>query len=127
VAVSSAGNHNQLGYLAGWGEKYQGLVEGDNYNAQINASLAENLQGKLLLVCGDMDDNVHPALTFQMADALVRANKDFDLLVLCNDHHDFKKNEAYFTRRKWDYFVRHLAGMEPPTGYEITGRESVRQ
>jgi len=57
VAVSSAGNHDQRGYLADWGELYQGLLQGDNYSNQINASLAENLKGKLLLVCGDMDDN----------------------------------------------------------------------
>jgi len=118
VAVSSAGNHDQRGYLAGWGEQYQGLLQGDNYKAQANAGLAANLKGKLLLVHGDMDDNVHPALTLQVVDALVKANKDFDLLILPNRNHSFGL-DPYFTRRLWDYFVRHLAGAEPPQGYEI--------
>jgi dipeptidyl aminopeptidase/acylaminoacyl peptidase len=118
VAVSSAGNHDQRSYLACWGEQYQGLLQGDNYKAQSNAGLAANLKGKLLLVHGDMDDNVHPAMTIQMVDALVKANKDFDLLILPNRNHSFGL-DPYFTRRKWDYFVRHLAGAEPPHDYEI--------
>ncbi len=118
VAVSSAGNHDQRSYLACWGEQYQGLLAGDNYKAQANAGLASNLKGKLLLVHGDMDDNVHPAMTLQVVDALVKANKDFDLLILPNRNHSFGL-DPYFTRRKWDYFVRNLAGAEPPHGYEI--------
>ena len=118
VAVSSAGNHDQRGYLAAWGEQYQGLLAGDNYAKQANAGLAANLKGKLLLVHGDMDDNVHPALTLQVADALIKANKDFDLLILPNRNHRLAP-DVYFTRRKWDYFVRNLLGAEPPPGYEI--------
>ncbi len=87
VAVSSAGNHDQRGYLAAWGEQYQGLLDGDNYAKQANVALAANLKGKLLLVHGDMDDNVPPALTIQVADALIKANKDFDLLILPNRNH----------------------------------------
>lgn len=121
VAVSSAGNHDQRGYNAGWGEKYLGLLEGGNYDDQINARLAPNLKGKLLLACGDMDDNVHPALTLQLVDALIKANKDFDLLVLPNANHGFDSALPYFTRKKWDYFVRNLLGEEPPQGYRIKG------
>jgi len=120
VAVSSAGNHDQRGYLAAWGELYMGSSSGDSYDLQINARLAENLKGKLLLACGDMDDNVHPALTLQVADALIRANKDFDLLILPNDNHSFAGSNWYFERKKWDYFVRHLMGKEPPANYKIT-------
>jgi dipeptidyl-peptidase-4 len=119
VAVSSAGSHDIRSYIAGWGEQYQGLPVGDSYKAQANAGLAANLRGKLLLVCGDMDDNVHPALTFQVADALIKANKDFDLLVLPNRNHGYYR-EPYFIRRMWDYFVKNLLGAEPPQGYEIT-------
>lgn len=124
VAVSSAGNHDQRGYTATWGERYLGLPSdagdcGDGYSEQINARLAKNLEGKLLLACGDMDDNVHPALTLQVADALIKANKDFDLLVLPNRNHAFARGDGYFARRLWDYFVRHLMGAEPPSGYEI--------
>ena len=118
VAVSSAGNHDQRSYLACWGEQYQGLLEGDNYKNQANAGLAANLKGKLLLVHGDMDDNVHPAMTLQVVDALVKANKDFDLLILPNRNHSFGL-DPYFKRRRWDYFVRNLLGAEPPPGYEI--------
>ena len=65
-----------------------------------------------------MDDNVHPALTMQVVDALIKANKDFDLLILPNRNHGFYL-EPYFLRRMWDYFVRNLLGAEPPRGYEI--------
>jgi dipeptidyl-peptidase-4 len=122
VAVSSAGNHDQRGYLAYWGERYQGLLKGDNYLNQVNALLAENLKGKLLLVCGDMDDNVPPALTLQLVDALIKANKDFDLLVLPNRNHGHAI-DPYFTRRRWDYFVKNLLGAEPPKEYRIQKEE----
>ena len=118
VAVSSAGSHDSRVYLTTWGERYQGFLTADNYKAQANASLAANLKGKLLLVHGDMDDNVHPALTMQVVDALIKANKDFDLLILPNRNHGFYL-EPYFIRRMWDYFVRNLLGAEPPQGYEI--------
>jgi dipeptidyl-peptidase 4 len=122
VAVSFAGNHDQRGYLLAWGPTYQGLYQGANYDAQINARLAPNLKGKLLLVHGDMDDNVHPALTLQVADALIKANKDFDLLLMPGfDHRSMLGATAtYFQRRQWDYFVRHLLGAEPPEGYKIS-------
>jgi dipeptidyl aminopeptidase/acylaminoacyl peptidase len=118
VAVSSAGNHDQRGYLADWGERYQGLLNGDNYLNQVNEKLAKNLKGKLLLACGDLDDNVHPALTFQLVDALIKANKDFNLLILPNRNHYFKIDE-YFIRKKWDYFVEHLLHEKPPKEYKI--------
>ena len=128
VAVSSAGNHDQLGYQSYWGEKYQGLPRAaddieDTSGAQINARLAGNLRGKLLLMAGDMDDNVHPALTLQVANALIAANKDFDLLLLPNRNHQTSFRDPYVLRRLWDYFVRHLLGAEPPAGYRIRGPE----
>jgi dipeptidyl aminopeptidase/acylaminoacyl peptidase len=130
VAVSGAGNHDQLGYQSYWGEKYQGLPETaddveDTYGAQINARLAGNLKGKLLLITGDMDDNVHPALTLQVANALIAANKDFDLLLLPNRNHRTSFRDPYVQRKIWDYFVRHLLGAEPPEGYRIRGPEEV--
>lgn len=119
VAVSAAGNHDQRGYNAGWGEKYQGLLDGDNYLDQVNPSIARNLKGKLMLSYGDMDDNVHLALTLQVVDALIKANKDFDLLVLPNGNHGYGAAMPYHTRRKWDYFVKHLLGEEPPREYKF--------
>jgi len=121
VAVSSAGNHDQRGNVLVWGPTYQGLFEGKNYDEAINARLAARLKGKLLLVHGEMDDNVHPALTMQVVDALIKANKDFDLLLIPNANHGLGGSEAYFTRKRWDYFVQHLLDADPPVGYQIVG------
>ena len=118
VAVSSAGNHDQRGYLQLWGEHYQGDPASVSYEEQANPSIADRLQGKLLLAYGGLDDNVHPALTLQLIDALIAAGKDYDLIVLPAANHGFM-NHPYFTRRMWDYFARHLAGREPPPGYRL--------
>ncbi len=122
VAVSSAGNHDNRSYDYTWGEKYQGLVKksaaGDNFDAQANQLLARNLKGKLLLMYGTLDDNVHPNNTLMVIDALIRANKNFDLIVLPNRNHGFA-GEPYVLRRTWDYFVKNLLGKEPPEDFEI--------
>jgi dipeptidyl aminopeptidase/acylaminoacyl peptidase len=118
VAVSSAGLHDVRSYLSDWGDRYQGLYNGNNYNNQDNLHLAKNLKGKLLLAYGDMDDNVHPANTIQLIDALTKANKDYDLIILPNNNHSFSVN-PYFQRRLFDYFVKNLKGCEPPKNYEL--------
>ena len=123
VAVSGAGNHDNRSYNIYWAEKYQGLLEKDtlkdtdNYEASANKTYAGNLRGKLLLMHGDMDDNVHPAMTIQLVNELIKANKDFDLVIAPDRQHGL--NEPYFIRRRWDFFVRHLMGADPPEGYEI--------
>jgi dipeptidyl-peptidase-4 len=140
VAVSSSGNHDQRGYNANWGERYLGPFDAERYEAQANARLAQNLRGKLLLVHGELDDNVHPSLSVQLVDALIQANKDFDFLILPNCNHalfDLRRPPAeaneggpspldnpYFIRRRWDYFVRHLRGASPPVGYAINPASS---
>jgi len=123
VAVSSAGNHDNRSYDFTWGEKYHGLLEkkpggGDSFDTQANQNIAHQLEGKLLLMYGTLDDNVHPNANHMVIDALIEANKDFDLVVLPNRNHGFA-NEPYVIRRTWDYFVRHLKGMEPPRQYSI--------
>lgn len=124
VAVSSSGNHDQRIYHAGWGERFQGYPDGDNYAGIDNASLAGDLKGKLLLVHGDADNNVHPAHTLALAKALIEADKDFDLLILPGQRHGYQgRAKDYFTRRRWDYFVRHLMGSEPPAGYRVGAAE----
>ena len=101
-------------------EQYEdGLVTDTDYEAQANEGLAANLKGKLLLVMPELDDNVNPTQTVQLIDALIKADKDFDLILLPGEHHGPMATTAYFTRRRWDYFVRHLLGVEPPKGYEI--------
>ncbi|MEJ8544403.1 S9 family peptidase [Brevibacillus borstelensis] len=124
VAVSACGNHDQRLYLAAWAERYQGLYDPDLYQEQDNAGLASNLEGKLLLVTGDLDENVHPAQTLRMADSLIKADKDFDLLILPNRHHSLS-TDRYFLRRKWDYFIRNLLGTEPPWGNQACGKQMV--
>ena len=123
VAVSQAGNHDNRNYEDDWGEKWQGLLEvypdgTTNYDNQANQLLAENLRGKLLIAHGTMDTNVPPSNTMLVVNALIEANKDFDLLMLPNRGHGFG-NEPYMMRRRWDYFVRHLLEAEPPSNYEI--------
>ena len=82
-----------------------------------NAELAANLKGRLLLVHGEIDNNVHPANTVQLIDELEKANKSFDLVWAPNRNHGL--NEPYVIRRRWDYFVEHLLGQRPPDNYEI--------
>jgi dipeptidyl aminopeptidase/acylaminoacyl peptidase len=118
AAVSSAGNHEDLLYSAGWTERYQGYPVNDAYVDQANSTNAANLRGKLLLVHGDMDENVHPASTIKVVDELIKANKDFDLLIMPNRHH-FMMDDPYFIRRRWDYFVEHLTDGQPVSGYKI--------
>jgi dipeptidyl aminopeptidase/acylaminoacyl peptidase len=123
VGISEAGNHDNRSYEDDWAEKWQGLLQtqGDgktNYDNQANQLIAGNLKGKLLLAHGTLDSNVPPYNTLLVVDALIKANKDFDLIMLPNRNHGFG-NEPYMVRRRWDYFVRNLLGAEPPQGYEL--------
>ena len=123
VAVSQAGNHDQRNYEDDWGEKWQGLLveypDGTtSYDNQANQLLAENLKGKLMIAHGTLDSNVPPSNTMLVVNALIAANKDFDLVLMPNRRHGFG-NEPYMMRRRWDYFVRHLLDAEPPVGYQI--------
>lgn len=118
VAVSSAGNHDHRVAKAWWPEQYMGFPEGPEYDDQSNIKIAHQLEGKLLLVHGDMDNNVHPSETIRLADALMKANKDFDLLIIPNRAHGLS-DHSYFVRKRWDYFVEHLMGVAPPKEYAI--------
>ncbi len=119
VAVSSAGNHDHRMAKAWWPELWMGFPVGEHYSQQSNLTLAKNLQGKLLLVHGDMDNNVNPACTLRLAGELIKANKDFDLLIIPNQRHDLR-DHPYTIRKKWDYFVRYLLDKEPPKEYQIS-------
>ena len=114
VAVSSSGDHDDAIYHSWWGEKFFGLADEFDFAAHSNSALAHNLQGKLLLAHGEMDDNVTPHLTMRLVDALIKANKDFDLLIIPNAEHSIFHHQAYWLRRRWDYFVEHLMGERPP-------------
>jgi len=124
VGISESGNHDNREYEDDWGERYQGLLVKNsdgtsNYDDQANQNMAKNLMGHLLLAHGTMDDNVPPYNTLLVVDALIKANKDFDLLLLPNQHHGYGSETLYMTRRRWDYFVRYLLGAEPPHEYEL--------
>ncbi len=125
VGIAESGNHDNRLYEDDWAEKWTGLLvmnpDGtSNYDSQANEATAKNLKGHLLLAHGTMDDNVPPANTLLVVDALIKANKDFDLLMIPNAHHGYGEASQYMTRRRWDYFVRYLAGNTPPHEYKMT-------
>lgn len=117
VAVSSSGNHNNDVYNLNWSEKHHGIKEltrGDStsfeYSIERNSDLARNLKGHLLLTTGDIDNNVHHAGTFRVADALIRANKRFDLFVFPGQRHGYGNMSDYWFWLRAEYFVKHLLG-----------------
>ncbi len=124
VGIAESGNHDQRVYEDDWGERYQGLLEKtpdgkDSYDIEANQTFAKDLKGHLLLAHGTMDNNVPPYNTLLVAEALIKANKDFDLLMLPNQPHGYGNMSNYMMRRRWDYFVKWLAAGVPPTEYEI--------
>ncbi len=120
VGVADAGNHDQRGYIAVWGETYNGPASGSNYTDAANPLLVSPIKGKLFLLHGDMDSNVLPSQTLQLADALIRANKDFELLIVPNAGHGALLLSRYALRRSWDFLVRNLMHAEPPPDYDLT-------
>lgn len=132
VAVSSAGNHDNNVYNIWWSEIHHGVTatadsitvknedgeevkeERTSFTSDIpaNPDLADNLQGRLLLVHGEMDNNVHPANTYRMADALIREGKRFDMMIFPEARHGFGRYSDYFERMLWDYFAEHLLDYE---------------
>jgi dipeptidyl aminopeptidase/acylaminoacyl peptidase len=121
VGIAESGNHDNRNYEDDWGERYNGLVENSNYEAQANQNYAKNLKGKLLLAHGMMDNNVPPSNTMLVVDALIKANKTFDLLLFPNSAHSFGAFGPYMMRRRWDYFVTHLLNAQPPRDYQMQG------
>lgn len=118
VAVSCAGNHDNSIYNRWWSEQHHGVKEtvtekGDTtfvYSIDTNPQIASNLKGHLMLVHGDIDNNVHPANTIRVVDALIKANKRFDLLILPGQRHGFGDMNEYFFYRMADYFSEWLLG-----------------
>jgi dipeptidyl aminopeptidase/acylaminoacyl peptidase len=124
VGWSESGNHDNREYEDDWAEKWQGLLTtnkdgSSNYDDQANENMAKNLKGKLMLVHGSIDDNVPPYNTLLVVDALIKANKNFDMLYIPNVHHGYGAATPYSYRRRWDYFVTNLAGDTPPLEYQL--------
>ncbi len=112
AAVADCGCHDNRMDKIWWNEQWMGFPVGPEYEANSNVTLAKNLTGKLMLIVGEMDRNVDPASTMQVVDALIKADKDFDLLVIPGAGHGAGGSE-YGRRRQADFFVRHLLGVEP--------------
>jgi dipeptidyl aminopeptidase/acylaminoacyl peptidase len=118
VAVSNAGNHDNSVYNRWWSEKHNGVKEnisdkGDttfSYMIDKNPDIAKNLKGKLLLIHGEIDNNVHPSNTIRVVNALIKANKRFDMLILPTQRHGFGDMNEYWFWKTADYFSRNLLG-----------------
>jgi dipeptidyl aminopeptidase/acylaminoacyl peptidase len=113
VGIAESGNHDQRVNEDDWGERYQGLLVrtadgSDSYAAEANQNYASQLKGHLMLAHGTMDTNVPPYQTMLIADALIKADKDFDLLMIPNANHGYGAASNYMMRRRWDYFVKWL-------------------
>jgi len=127
VAVSSAGNHENNIYNRWWSEKHHGVQErvlpsGDTtfvYQIEKNSELAKNLKGHLMLSTGDVDNNVHPAGTIRMANALIKAGKRFEFVLLPGQRHGYGDMNEYFFWKMGDYFVAHLLGDNSPPPVEM--------
>lgn len=127
VAVSCAGNHDNNIYNRWWSEQHHGILEevsaaGDttfHYKITTNPQIARNLKGHLLLVHGDIDNNVHPGNTIRVVDALIRANKRFDMLILPGQRHGFGDMDEYFFWRMADYYSEWLLGSSHRSEVDI--------
>ena len=118
AGVSASGNHDNRLDKAIWNEQWMGFPLGEHYDENSNVEWASKLNGDLFLAHGELDENVPPLATRRLVDALIQANKDFEYLIVPNAGH-FLDNSDYFNRRRWDFFVRHLLGVEPPSNYHI--------
>ena len=114
VGVASSGDHDFRMEKAWWPEMYMGWPVDERYHKASNITNAANLKGKLLLVHGGIDENVNPSATFKFAEALIKADKEFDLLIIPSQRHGYNgKYRQYFTKKKWNYFVEYLLETKP--------------
>ena len=119
AAVSSSGNHDNTIYNSWWSETHHGIKEEKDakgtisykYNIDKNMELAGNLKGNLMLTTGDIDNNVHPGGTIKMVNALIKANKRFDFMLMPGQRHGYGDMTEYFFWLKADYFSKSLLGV----------------
>jgi dipeptidyl aminopeptidase/acylaminoacyl peptidase len=131
AGIAESGNHDNRDYEDDWAEKWSGLLvmnpDGtSNYDSQANEATADKLKGHLMLAHGTMDDNVPLSNTLLVVDALIKANKDFDLILFPNAAHGYGAASQYMTRRRWDYFVKYLANATPPHEYAMRDYATAR-
>jgi dipeptidyl aminopeptidase/acylaminoacyl peptidase len=120
VGISESGNHDNSVYNRSWSEKHDGVkevVKDDKvtfeYDIDKNQDIAKNLKGHILLITGDIDNNVHPSNTYRVVDALIRANKRFDFIILPGQRHGYTTMGDYVYWRRIDYFSQWLLGAAP--------------
>lgn len=114
VAVASSADHDHRMEKAWWPEMYMGWPVDSAYHLQSNITMAGNLKGKLLITHGGIDDNVNPSASFKLAEALIKADKPFDLLILPSQRHGYRGAYfKYFLKTRWNYFIEHLLDQEP--------------
>ncbi|MEH6535002.1 MAG: prolyl oligopeptidase family serine peptidase [Psychroserpens sp.] len=119
VGVASSADHDFRMEKAWWPEMYQGWPVDSTYQNASNITNAKHLKGKLLLVHGGLDDNVNPSATFKLAEALVKADKEFDLLILPSQQHGYQgEHRKYFIKKRWNYFIKYLLESEPIWNFE---------
>jgi len=116
VAVSSCGCHDNRMDKASWNEQWMGYPVGPHYAASSNIDNAHRLRGRLMLIVGELDRNVPPESTYRLADALIKAKKDFDLVVIPGAGHG--NGGRHGDRRRRDFFLKHLQGIDPPNWNE---------
>jgi dipeptidyl-peptidase 4 len=126
AGFSQAGNHENNIYNNTWSEKHHGIreIEKDGeitfeYDIDTNSQIARNLKGHLMLIHGDIDNNVHPANTMRLVDALIKANKRFEMFILPGVRHSFNPVSDYVNWLRGDFFSRHLLGTSD-TNIDIT-------
>lgn len=120
VAVASSADHDFRMEKDWWPEMYMGWPVDSTYHLVSNITMAGNLKGKLLITHGGIDENVNPSATFKLAEALVKANKEFDMLIFPSQHHGYTGVfNDYFTKKRWNYFVEHLRGEKPIWDFEL--------
>lgn len=120
VSVASSADHDFRMEKDWWPEMYMGWPVDSSYHQVSNITMAGNLKGKLLITHGGIDENVNPSATFKLAEALIKNNKEFDMLILPSQQHGYQGNyNDYFTKKKWNYFVEHLRGIKPIWDFEL--------
>lgn len=117
VGVSSCGSHDNRMDKIWWNEQWMGYPVGNHYVENSNVEYAHKLQGQLMLIVGEVDDNVDPASTFQVADALIDANKEFEFVILPGVNHTL--GGEYGERKRRDFFIKHILKLDPPNWNKI--------
>ena len=114
VAVASSADHDFRMEKDWWPEMYMGWPVDSTYHLVSNITMAGNLRGKLLITHGGIDENVNPSATFKLAEALIKADKEFDMLIFPSQRHGYTgRYNDYFTKKRWNYFVEHLLNVKP--------------